>query len=795
MYENWAGIRLKGASFKEKTELTFFPKGESICVVYGKNGTGKSTISRAILKLSQSIESDRDDITVSAVAADGKDIALSDDERRGIFVFNEDYVQKNVGLQDSGLNTIVMFGEQNELTVKIKEVENELKVVNDKIQDAEEDQKSFLDKKNECSPDYYKNLITESGLKGAGHWVERDLAIQRGVSPTAGNKRYVTDFLVKNIMKCTPKLSYGELFKQYDIKLKKLEKIAVVDKPINESAALNLSRINDEKIVCEILRKKLDSPILSEREQKILDLSADRLEEMKKTFSSVNIHACPFCCQEVTDEYKIKLINEIKRVLNKDVENHQIELGKLKMEKFSFDFIPYKALSREVIDECEEQIRLLNQAIDQINDQLDKKINNPYIPIQFEPVRLKERKDNCEKAFNKLENERELFNRELNQIEELKADLDDINMKLAWYEIKDDYEKWNKSCTVRSEKETKLNELRKSYNDIKARLARLNGQRANIHIAIEEINRSLQYVFYNRRMELISKDDKYHLIIDSESVTPNRVSTGERNIIGLCYFFSEIKKNSDVRKAYAEPRFLVIDDPISSFDADNRVGMLSLIKLYMQKIFKGNDENKIILMTHDLSTFWDIGNVICLDVCKILEKKRKIQVQCVRLVDKKMVLFNKKEGYYGYNDLIKTVYDYTAGATSSNLNLEMSIGNIMRRLMEAFLTFEFRCGVVSIGRDGDVLKFLENTNQREYFRNRMNRLMLDAESHEKDRVKFLDDPSLISVTDRETKILIAKDILCLMYCLNPIHIRAQLGEKATTVIQKWSEDIFSADVG
>ncbi len=48
---------------------------------------------------------------------------LSDEEKKRIFVFDEDYVDKNIKLRDSGLDTIIMWGQQAEIEARQKQYE------------------------------------------------------------------------------------------------------------------------------------------------------------------------------------------------------------------------------------------------------------------------------------------------------------------------------------------------------------------------------------------------------------------------------------------------------------------------------------------------------------------------------------------------------------------------------------------------------------------------------------------------------------------------------------------------
>ena len=65
-------------------------------------------------------------------------------------------------------------------------------------------------------------------------------------------------------------------------------------------------------------------------------------------------------------------------------------------------------------------------------------------------------------------------------------------------------------------------------------------------------------------------------------------------------------QDKEPSEIYSKPTFLVIDDPISSFDIENRVGSLSFLKYQLQKYMLGNDETKALIMTHDIQAYFDI---------------------------------------------------------------------------------------------------------------------------------------------------------------------------------------------
>lgn len=120
MLEKIRKISIKGNSFFEDNIIEMFNDKEHYLFVYGNNGSGKSTISKAFGFIKNSYNDDFD--SVELYDSDNNVISLSNIETDKIFVFNEDFVDNYVKIQPDGMSAIVMFGEQ----VKIEEQLEEL---------------------------------------------------------------------------------------------------------------------------------------------------------------------------------------------------------------------------------------------------------------------------------------------------------------------------------------------------------------------------------------------------------------------------------------------------------------------------------------------------------------------------------------------------------------------------------------------------------------------------------------------------------------------------------------------
>ena len=55
MFENFKTVKIEGGYFNEETELQLFKK-DSLSIVYGRNGSGKSTIARCMKQLCETEE-------------------------------------------------------------------------------------------------------------------------------------------------------------------------------------------------------------------------------------------------------------------------------------------------------------------------------------------------------------------------------------------------------------------------------------------------------------------------------------------------------------------------------------------------------------------------------------------------------------------------------------------------------------------------------------------------------------------------------------------------------------------
>ena len=294
----------------------------------------------------------------------------------------------------------------------------------------------------------------------------------------------------------------------------------------------------------------------------------------------------------------------------------------------------------------------------------------------------------------------------------------------------------------------------------------------------------LTMCFSSGGLSIELKNDKYYLKSNGKDVKPKNVSLGERNIIALCYFFTQILSNQDVERLYQDEELIVIDDPISSFDFENKVGISSFLRAQTNRIINGNTRNKILFLTHDLSVFSDLEKVAAEIERSFKKQNIGVPVKYKSFVLQERTLSKPPRSINEYRDLLDIIFDYAMGNAEG---LDLTIGNSMRRALEAFSTFIYGTGIAEVSFDPKVIKSLGNHSR--HFENLMYRLVLHGESHFVNRVCALqDDLSFNRFISEGEKRRTCKEVLCFMYCLNPDHVESYI-PNARYEIQKWMADI------
>lgn len=789
--ESLTGITIQSPHFNDTHRFDLFrmlnPDKKSgdpyintrVCLLFGPNGSGKSTIARGFWNYAHAVVDPEPEIAL--LSGDSR-IHLSPDARaKKIFVFDEKYIDESIRIRGEGMDSIVLFDKQIDLDKQIQEMQKNIDDNQTELDRLTEAHQKFLDKKNDESPDYWSKVVQDR-LKDDNGWAGiRGRKINR-----KRNNAKVTETEVERLGVLQPRKTMKETQASFDSLFSAYARID--DTAMRISPAVETLKFDPqlEKKTAALLASLPQRQELTHREAQLLDLFGIRIISDAKGFLADRSHTtCPHCLQPVSDEYRDQTLGQIERILNPEVDSFKRALEVLCIQQISAEsFRAYSTLDQSVYDHVLSKVALFNAAAEAHNDIIQKKIADPFAPQAYDPadsVCDAYTQLNC--ALAQLEEARKAYNRIIDDMEAAKKELLLLNDELAHYTISDGYENLRRCRRAMNDSFREIEQHTNTARSLRCKLDDLNARRMNFKVAAEQINRSLEYIFCSKaRLELELRDDHlYHLKSRGQDVSPENISCGERNALALCYFFTHIANESDESNLYASESLLVIDDPVSSFDFENKIGILSFLRMKFAQILKACATTKILVSTHDISVLLNLSDAVA-DIAK--DKSIKAPLSHVQLMNKQVSPFPKKK-YNEYTRLLEMVYSYAKG---DDAEMDLSIGNMMRRALEAFSSFSYKKGITDVSLDANILSILPNDHIRNYFNNSMYRLVLHGESHFEDAVRCAPESTFFSRLAPDEKQRTAKDVLCFIYALNPLHILSHL-PKAKDDLAQWYHQI------
>ena len=546
--------------------------------IFGKNGTGKSTLSRLIKE--QNPDKDvRIFHGVESVATDGE------------------------------LNSVIL-GQENILAQKnIEKLNKEIENLQSEKQVKEEEKKDLQEQINNKVND--KNKIERL--------INNFLAVK--ASEIKNNSLHVATpnyniLLIKEELKYAFKLSEDE-------KQKCKENIKIDKKIAKDIPIVNI----DFKSLLDETNKLLNSAI--EEEKDIIRLSSNPKINFAKTGFELHEKGdiCSFCGNNIADETFDELEKFFSASKIKDFENSindlikKIDSSTEIINNIVFDRNQFYNHYQTEIEDLKKQIDILIEEQysfqNELKSNLEAKLTQLFAKSKTIELKIPDdiseilknysklvKKNNCE-DFNSIKN----FSKDL-----LRFDL--IAMALSEFEHKNNEAYTEKSKSILTidgeiadleikKKAKEIEELTIETNivDKKAEIQNEIDKTKSEHILAKNINKKLEmYVNFELEHVEVKEDSRngYYRIKNKEaSGTEYRdittLSDGEKNIIGFLYF---IEKLGEVQKKLSD-KIIVFDDPMDSNDDLMQYIIITEIQDLMKPIDKKRVSDILVIMTHN----------------------------------------------------------------------------------------------------------------------------------------------------------------------------------------------------
>ena len=240
-------------------------------------------------------------------------------------------------------------------------------------------------------------------------------------------------------------------------------------------------------------------------------------------------------------------------------------------------------------------------------------------------------------------------------------------------------EKYKEALQLIVDLKAKIGDQSQKLNDLDIEIRKLEEELSEAAKGAERINELLAAYFGKDDLRVIVSTEKRFQIIRHDVIAKN-LSEGEKTAIAFAYFITRVR---DGRHPLADTR-TVIDDPISSLDANHLFNTYALIKTQLAGC------RQLFISTHSFDFFnlireWavDVGE----DTDKPQSKWKKWGIFLIKRMDRgnavleeipKELLKFKSEYHY----LFSTLYHFEKA--SNGFDCLLSLPNVVRRFMEAF---------------------------------------------------------------------------------------------------------------
>lgn len=667
-----------------------------------------------------------------------------------------------------------MLGHQVGLDEKLNKLEKEQSVLLEAYNGFSESERQFDDSSNDKSPLWHFNVIKKK-LSANGGWAERDRIIKDNSIKSA-----VTVDIFQELMELSKAhISYARLRREYDEKMEIFQKVKKGGIKIELLSNNVISNHIDQ--YKKLLELHLEEPHLSNRDKKIIELvrseHGNYLNQIHPVFDNQDMTVCPLCLRPMSAYDKKDLFLKIQQFFNKESEVYKQQLQAKIKSLSGWQPIQLSDLVKEIIGKdttdmfinCGNELR---QNYIKLCDVFTERLQNVYgMQPYFSWYEIKDEQDKYSLLLDKINSAILYYNKEIEQKSRLKRELIALNKQISSLQLVENFKLYSERLNEQRINSEKLNSSSSALLKVRYEISQVRSQKTQVSIALDFINDALSYIFFDKkRMVLENSDGIYVLKVNGKDVKPKDVSTGERNAIALSYFFAKMFENHEKESRYSEEALVVLDDPITSFDKDNKVGIMSFLRWQINALYEGNPKTKVLIMSHELMTIFNLQ--------KVYSDIDRNQFRVYELKDRHINDLNCfRNERNEYKKLMLDVFEVAYTATSNTL----TAGNQMRRIEEAYSSFICNGKFETLLHDKEFLRNVPSS-KKVFYQNFMSRLVLNTESHMEERVYELNDFSPMFDEDEIRKT--AKYLLMLFYYVDGFHLKSYLGDKYS-IVEQW----------
>jgi len=643
------------------------PDFKQFNLFYGWNYSGKTTLARAFRCFEQKLPHvDFAAAQVQLKTDDGTVHNLSAPQSAPVFrVFNSDFVRENLSFADGSAEPILVLGAEDiakEETLKAKKLERD--TLNLSMESNMQKKSGKADEIEKALTRYARDFI-KTPLAEVNYNKSR---FEPHVLKCKANpdEHLLDDGAVSECLSV-----YGSKDKKPALVLKTISLTPFAD--LKEKTTLLLART---VTASESIQRLKDNPVVESW------VSEGRpLHDGKAS--------CQFCGQALPSD----LLTHLAGHFSADYENVMAELGRLvkaidaaREEEIPLDhnndFYPeltdcFAAEKSSLGKALKVRVSALQTLADAVAAKQTKAFTSMESPVMNDPA------DQIAAAV-------EAINRIISEHNDRTADFDNKRQD-AFGKLEKHYaalfvreEKYNESLQQIADLEKTIGEQSTKIGELNSEIRKLEEELSEAAKGAERINKLLAAYFGKNDLRVVVSAEKRFQIVRGSVVAKN-LSEGEKTALAFAYFITRVQ---DGRHPLADTR-IVIDDPISSLDANHLFNTYALIKTQLagcRQLFlsthsfeffnlirewAGDDEKHSKKDQRNPQAHWQKWGVF-------LVKRTDDGDSVLEEIPRELLRF-KSEYHYLFSTLF---HFYKAGA--GDFDCLLSLPNVVRRFMEAF---------------------------------------------------------------------------------------------------------------
>lgn len=572
-------------SYKERAELS---ANKSAVLIYGLNGTGKSTLSNYLR--------DINNLKYKDCSVEG----LSDDEE--ILVYNQQFVNENFYETDSIKGIFTLSKENKKVKQEIENANADMQIIRENIE-AKNDERDNLAKKFDGIKKAAQEKVWEIKTKYTGG----DRVLEYCLKDLKSSKSKLFDYIVayakqekKPEQDVESIKAEVKLLGEAENKLVQFDLIDIDTKDIENAPIFSKNIVgNKDSIVSQLIDKLNNSDWVKS------GLEYINLDDREIT------QICPFCqSKSITAELVDGILGFFDETYEKDVNEVQDYMSKYDNVCKSIQSIVW--VKNDAMDE--EDILKLQGALKNLLSIMEKNLQlmkekllmpSQIIEINETDSALKDLNEYIQFVNSKIQKYNDKIENKEENLKKLKQEFWK-NMRWEYNSLLDSFS-YEKNIFEKESKEINEKIANLQAEREKKRLFIVSEQKKTINIdeAIDNINGGLLELGVGdfRIVKATDEENVYKIVRGDDKVNVFKsLSEGEKMLISFLYFI-ELCRGKKSATETSNKKIVVIDDPITSM---SHIYVFNIGRMIHKEFLRSDRYEQIFIMTHSLYFFYEL---------------------------------------------------------------------------------------------------------------------------------------------------------------------------------------------